>query len=1652
MNDNIPTEGPSLSSEAQASVAANPESDLMNDPAFTTNTSKQTESEADTCRICRGEGNKDEPLFYPCKCSGSIKFVHQDCLMTWLSHSQKKHCELCKTPFRFTKLYDPQMPQSLPLTVFIRRAVVHSISHFLTWCRGILVGSVWLLWLPYCTRFVWKSLFWLGDGGWDIHSHNVGQVQQSNSSPAIHPLAQLNLSGIISPSILSPISQTLNMSSEEPVLYTLLKKFFLGINGVSRSSMAANNGTNGTDASLFFYERSSLLSDVSFFNSFTNSPALNRLILDVLEGQIITLLVVVGFILVFLIREWVVQQQPAIFNAAALNADNGVLPNAANDEEDEDNEDDGPNEELAGELDSDDDNSDHDGWEDELQTPVQSAFDDDEPESERDVGDLIRTERDLADREDGNIPEASYDYQITQSSSGADNHVDVANLSSDNSNGKTRFQPMDAVMDTGTKERPNEEPRSPNNDLTVAGPSVSRVNPRPKLPSREASSMATEIRRGIEELTRADTQFHSEFSREVDTEAISDGSNDSWQHIQSTDDRLLNHAVTGEDLDGRHKGKARMENIEMVSRSTTDAEGKTQKPNYENSNLDTRDSTRRNMNPDDSGAPTTSRDIPAETTCAPSHDEHVGIAGEPTAQPTRMPASDDTHEDRAVTNIQVGLVEKITDWFWGDITPSHRERNVEGENDEHIVQNIAEEAPFVPVHQAQLEQAQVLDAVEALAQDPEVVAAAAQAGIDLNDQEAVDEAEDLEGVLELIGMQGPLVGLFQNAVFSVILISATVGCAVWLPYLTGKMVILLLGTPPSNYILVPLHILSNSVDLIVDIIIFFSGSLVYWPLTLLQFILKPFGWLSPVVFERAIASISGPSRTMAENALRRMSGFVINTGTGYDWTSLDEALNSHAALRALQDRVSEIMAFVVNILSWTYERITMLTFDRIFQEILPQIPQAVGTTIAYIIERGYTFINHLSRQNAFNFTLDLSPASRSVEVSANEWTAKDRFVVIIAGYAFIALVGALYLRRGAPFTSTGQGRALEATVSDFLQQAGGVFKVIFIISIEMIVFPLYCGLLLDLALLPLFEDFSFASRVIFIIDRPWLAVFVHWFLGTCYMFHFALFVAMCRKIMRPGVLYFIRDPDDPSFHPVRDVLERNITSQLRKIAFSGVVYGTLVVVCLGGVVWGLYFATNIFPIRLKSTDPALEFPLDLLFYNFLTPWLIKVSRPSDILQSWYEMWFWFCAKWLRLSDFMFGERRKEEYGHHVRRTWTAWFYREKGDIDNPVTSAEDKERVIATGRSVYFEYDGKLVKAPGSDQVRLTKGEKVFKEIENGETFEEHLSNPIDTSRTRSGGDLTKAISVIYIPPWFRARLSLFVFAIWLFAAAMGLGVTVLPLLLGRAIFSIIWPNHSHPNDIYALSLGLYILGGFAYLIRRVPTFLHIVRAAPPRTISATLHRALTATAKFTILGLRIVYVYSFLALILPLFLAALLELYFLIPLHTFLGPADTHTVHLIQDWTLGIIYVRIGMRVLFWDRTSRPARALQAVIRDGYLHPNARLATRFFVLPVCLLFAVAVGVPSVMALFWHGVGIQTWLGKTTALKDIVKASYPVALALVGTAWMGAKAVRATRKWRSVVRDEVYLIGERLHNFGEKRAPPIGTGTRAENGIATGAA
>lgn len=75
------------------------------------------------CRICLEEDDLDN-LLAPCKCSGTLKYVHQSCQKEWKKWRSKKYkrrCEICKA--RFDKV-DHTITQSLFYIMAIQTVVM----------------------------------------------------------------------------------------------------------------------------------------------------------------------------------------------------------------------------------------------------------------------------------------------------------------------------------------------------------------------------------------------------------------------------------------------------------------------------------------------------------------------------------------------------------------------------------------------------------------------------------------------------------------------------------------------------------------------------------------------------------------------------------------------------------------------------------------------------------------------------------------------------------------------------------------------------------------------------------------------------------------------------------------------------------------------------------------------------------------------------------------------------------------------------------------------------------------------------------------------------------------------------------------------------------------------------------------------------------------------------------------------------------------------------------------------------------------------------------------------------------------------------------------------------------------------------------------
>ncbi|KAK2743036.1 hypothetical protein FQN57_004992 [Myotisia sp. PD_48] len=1605
----------------------------MNDPEYDANNQPGLQDEPDTCRICRGEGTEEEQLFYPCKCSGSIKFVHQSCLMEWLSHSQKKYCELCKTPFRFTKIYDPDMPEQLPVPVFLKELLLYGCRSLLTWLRFVLVAFVWLGWLPWSMRAIWRGLFWLADGRWPspevlqrpasspINQTLLAFLSPQSTSPATHTLAShqpavstatATIAG--NSSQLRSISSMFNFTTGEPLVYSVAKALFTNV--FVPSSSSSNLSTTPPNSTLSAVKRirqPSWLSDVAFLTNLTPYPTINNIIIDTLEGQLITLLVVISFILIFLIREWVVQQQPAINLADGEGEAAGqlILQGVEHAELPEE----GVPELVVGREGEAASEGGTIFFTDAEPNPVINDMENVPPSSPADGenGVLFRGSNEFAnpflargglehleypndDQEPG--PSRIHNFNGYQFNPSIQLPFDSPSLLDDahpesvfdttNSSHQSRFNQYQQG-ESGSSERSDQYtgwsfPADLPDIRASFDESDIEIFPHPiRIPN---SGDSTEDESSFQFPNRGSISFQSSHDAE-----------ERYEHPGSSSPVALH---------------AEPENIETPERNFTEPSG----PNPGGERLDTR-------------------------------------VAAPTDQNDSVPTLEDAPK---------GYIDSIFNWFWGDIPeppPEARNENNEGAQEPRQQPGAAAQPGQVD-GPADLQPAQPLRWGRA---PPEEVRNQA------NEQEPVEDADDLEGVMELIGMQGPIFGLLQNAVFSALLISFTVSIGIWLPYLWGKIALVMLVNPVATFINAPFLALEVAADVTLDMVVGSFAYMIYAGNVLMRALVAQLGKFLPGVAKFSEANaITMASLSLMEGSGQRLKTIVTALFNFHESDLPMFSILSHEALKLNEARVIAVAQLVFDIGKAIVCDIplTILNADNRIS-LLKNIvfnPTNLYGIILHGLQRWSQALDPVFSFGSPN-VLD-KHATFTVDHDIAHWSTNDRIVAILVGYCFVTIVGVLYIRLSAYFSGTEH----DGAIAEILRQAGGVMKVIVIIGIEMIVFPLYCGVLLDIALLPLFDNAVFMSRTAFTMDNPVTSLFVHWFIGTCYMFHFALFVSMCRKIMRDGVLCkfipienskkkildsmdsanlvqtdFIRDPDDPTFHPVRDVLERNITTQLRKIAFSALVYGGLVIICLGGVVWGLSITfKGILPVYWSSNEPVLEFPVDLLFYNFIMPLAIRAIRPSDGLQNIYEWWFRECARVLRLTHFLFGVRQPDEEGRFVYNSWGASILArltrktEQVDAESDVATGSDTPPSLSTN-SGHFVPDGKFVRAPASDQVRIPKGTLVFVEVDSNN---ERIDGKPDVSEGLHGKD-NEMFATIYIPPNFRARITTFLLLLWVFAAATGVGTTIIPLVIGRRMVSFLFPPHIRVNDIYALSAGVYFIGALYY------GFMHVrnIFVGPeeglgryrrsPKQVLQKVYRAIS-------ISFQLAYMVAAVGIFLPSIFALATEFFVLIPLHTYLNGGETHVIHFVQDWTLGILYVRMVIRFLLRKPKSLPAKALKSIVRNGWTKPDVRLATRVFFVPVTLFLLTAILCPLPIGFLLNSTVLSSSL--PTIQSQTYRYCYPGFLAFVLLLWGIQLFYRQISVWRVSIRDDVYMIGERLHNFSERRAKNVGAARRMLTG------
>ncbi|CAI2302547.1 unnamed protein product [Caenorhabditis sp. 36 PRJEB53466] len=154
-------DGAGESAEARGDEQPSTSAEQHNEPAENAPLEPPDDNDPDDhlmCRVCRGN---DGNLYYPCLCTGSIKYVHQECLIEWLKYSKKEVCELCNHKYSFQPIYRPDMPKALPIVEILRGVITSGLQMLKTWIVYTLVMATWLGLVPLAAARIYNCIFYL---------------------------------------------------------------------------------------------------------------------------------------------------------------------------------------------------------------------------------------------------------------------------------------------------------------------------------------------------------------------------------------------------------------------------------------------------------------------------------------------------------------------------------------------------------------------------------------------------------------------------------------------------------------------------------------------------------------------------------------------------------------------------------------------------------------------------------------------------------------------------------------------------------------------------------------------------------------------------------------------------------------------------------------------------------------------------------------------------------------------------------------------------------------------------------------------------------------------------------------------------------------------------------------------------------------------------------------------------------------------------------------------------------------------------------------------------------------------------------------------------------------------------------------------------
>lgn len=534
-----------------------------------------------------------------------------------------------------------------------------------------------------------------------------------------------------------------------------------------------------------------------------------------------------------------------------------------------------------------------------------------------------------------------------------------------------------------------------------------------------------------------------------------------------------------------------------------------------------------------------------------------------------------------------------------------------------------------------------------------------------------------------------------------------------------------------------------------------------------------------------------------------------------------------------------------------------------------------------------------------------------------------------------------------------------------------IVKVSLLSVVEIGVLPLVCGWWLDICSLAMF-DATLRDRESSFRLAPGTSMFIHWLVGMIYVYYFASFILLLREVFRPGVLWFLRNLNDPDFSPLQEMIHLPILRHARRLVASAVIFGTAILLMLWLPVKILRWTWPGFlpyTVTVQNETQISELSLELLLLQVILPALLEQSHTRTWLKALIRGWCRVVAWLLNLQSYLL---------------------REQADEPGQAIIEEPQHPDLGAAHQALLQREGPIG----------------FQPYVRPKWFAARL---LGLLLCVCASLVVASLVAMTLPVWIGRR----VMALWMVGAPAP-SPPVLPPTPSTTNADGVEASalSGRVHEVYTIACGTYVCWAAARGLALAVSWL-------PRGRRAILERV----KHWAIIGAK-AFVSSILLIgVIPLLFGLLLELVVVVPLRV---PLEQNPILFVwQDWALGVLYTKIATAVTMMGPEWRLKLAIERAYNDGIREMDLRFIVTELAAPLICCFGLALAVPYAVA---YGL-VPFFVADIQMRILIARRLYPFLLLVNLVCVAISIQIRQFRKLYEHIKNDKYLVGQRLVNY-----------------------